>query len=67
MLAAFDRVSQGTSEMMLIAGFSGIGKTAVVCEVHKPIVRQRGYFIQGKFNQFGRNLPFWTLSKPSRT
>ncbi|MCD8486702.1 MAG: AAA family ATPase [Desertifilum sp.] len=61
LLAAFDRVSQGTSEMMLIAGFSGIGKTAVVCEVHKPIVRQRGYFIQGKFNQFGRNLPFWAF------
>ena len=44
--------------MMLVAGFSGIGKTAVVNEVHKPIVRQRGYFIKGKFDQFQRNLPF---------
>ncbi|RCJ37864.1 hypothetical protein A6770_13805 [Nostoc minutum NIES-26] len=43
---------------MLIAGFSGIGKTAVVNEVHKPIVRQRGYFIKGKFDQFGHNIPF---------
>ncbi|MEG4270813.1 MULTISPECIES: AAA family ATPase [unclassified Microcoleus] len=46
------------SEMMLVAGFSGIGKTAVVNEVHKPIVRQRGYFIKGKYDQFGRNIPF---------
>jgi predicted ATPase/signal transduction histidine kinase len=43
---------------MLVAGFSGIGKTAVVNEVHKPIVRQRGYFIKGKFDQFNRNIPF---------
>ncbi|MGK7926829.1 MAG: AAA family ATPase [Spirulina sp.] len=58
LLAAFERVSQGSTEMMLVAGFSGIGKTAVVNEVHKPIVRQRGYFIKGKFDQFNRNIPF---------
>ncbi|MBD2578035.1 ATP-binding sensor histidine kinase [Oscillatoria sp. FACHB-1406] len=46
-----------TSEIMLVAGFSGIGKTAVINEVHKPIVRQRGYFIKGKFDQFNRDLP----------
>ena len=45
-------------ELMLVAGFSGIGKTAVVNEVHKPIVRQRGYFIKGKFDQFKRDIPF---------
>ncbi|MEG4584346.1 AAA family ATPase [Microcoleus sp. MOSTC5] len=44
-------------EMMLVAGFSGIGKTAVIKEVHKPIVRQRGYFIKGKFDQFQRKIP----------
>jgi predicted ATPase/signal transduction histidine kinase len=59
LLAAFDRVAQGTSEMMLIAGSSGMGKTAVVNEVHKPIVRERGYFIQGKFDQVQRNIPFF--------
>ncbi|MDF5706296.1 MAG: AAA family ATPase [Nostoc sp. S4] len=57
LLEAFDRVSLGATEMMLVAGFSGIGKTAVVNEVHKPIVRQRGYFIKGKFDQFQRNIP----------
>uniref|UniRef100_A0A832H8P3 Orc1-like AAA ATPase domain-containing protein n=1 Tax=Oscillatoriales cyanobacterium SpSt-402 TaxID=2282168 RepID=A0A832H8P3_9CYAN len=57
LLAAFDRVAKGASELMLVAGFSGIGKTAVINEVHKPIVRQRGYFIKGKFDQFNRDIP----------
>ncbi len=48
----------GGAEIMLVAGFSGIGKTAVINEVHKPIVRQKGYFIKGKFDQFQRNIPF---------
>jgi predicted ATPase/signal transduction histidine kinase len=58
LLNAFERVSQGHTELMLVAGFSGIGKTAAINEVHKPIVRQRGYFIKGKFDQFNRNIPF---------
>ncbi|MBD2598129.1 AAA family ATPase [Nostoc spongiaeforme FACHB-130] len=58
LLDAFERVAVGTTELMLVAGFSGIGKTAVINEVHKPIVRQRGYFIKGKFDQFNRNIPF---------
>ncbi|MCF4966113.1 AAA family ATPase [Nostoc sp. CMAA1605] len=57
LLQAFERVANGSTEMMLVAGFSGIGKTAVVNEVHKPITRQQGYFIKGKFDQFNRNLP----------
>ena len=58
LLDAFDRVAQGASEIMLVAGFSGVGKTAAVNEVHKPIVKQRGYFIKGKFDQFNYNIPF---------
>ncbi|MGD1903479.1 MAG: AAA family ATPase [Geitlerinemataceae cyanobacterium] len=58
LLEVFERAAAGSTEMMLVSGFSGIGKTAVVNEVHKPIVRQRGYFIKGKFDQFQRNIPF---------
>ncbi|MBD2578032.1 ATP-binding sensor histidine kinase [Oscillatoria sp. FACHB-1406] len=65
LLDAFERVANPTKsasheqvEMMLVAGFSGIGKTVVVNEVHKPIARQHGYFIRGKFDLFNRNLPF---------
>ena len=53
-------------ELMLVAGFSGIGKTAVVNEVHKPIVKQKGYFIKGKFDQFNRNIPFSGLVQALR-
>ena len=58
LLEAFDRVSDGGVEMMLVTGFSGIGKTALINQVHKPITRQRGYFIKGKFDQFQRDIPF---------
>ena len=57
LLYAFDRVSQGASELVLVAGYSGVGKTAVVNEVHTSIVEKRGYFIKGKYNQFNRNSP----------
>ncbi|MCG9886108.1 MAG: trifunctional serine/threonine-protein kinase/ATP-binding protein/sensor histidine kinase [Cyanobacteria bacterium] len=66
LLAAFDRVASGASELMLVAGFSGIGKTAVVNEVHKPITRQRGYFIKGKFDQFNRNIPLFAFVQALR-
>jgi predicted ATPase/signal transduction histidine kinase len=58
LLNAFERVSKGIAEIVLVAGSSGIGKTVVVQEIHKPIVRQRGYFIRGKYDQFQRNIPF---------
>jgi predicted ATPase/signal transduction histidine kinase len=58
LLNAFARVSKGQTELMLVAGGSGIGKTVVIQEIHKPIVRQRGYFIKGKYDQFQRNIPF---------
>jgi predicted ATPase/signal transduction histidine kinase len=58
LLEAFDRVSQGTTELMLIAGYSGIGKSSLVAEVYKPMTKARGYFIAGKFEQFQRNTPY---------
>ncbi|AFY56346.1 PAS domain S-box [Rivularia sp. PCC 7116] len=68
LLAAFNRVAgishhseqpdlKSNNELILVAGFSGIGKTAVVKEVYKPILKQRGYFVKGKFDQFNRNIP----------
>ncbi len=66
LLAAFERVAQGQTELMMVTGSSGIGKTAVINEVHKPIVRQRGYFIQGKFDQFNHNIPFSALVQAFR-
>ncbi len=58
LLKAFERTSEGPTELMLVAGYSGIGKSALVNEVHKPITQKRGYFISGKFDQFQRNIPY---------
>jgi PAS domain S-box-containing protein len=57
LLDSFARVGQGQTELMLVFGFSGIGKTAIINEVHKPITHQKGYFIKGKYDQFNRDLP----------
>ena len=61
LLEAFARVSHGTRELLLVAGYSGIGKTSLVREVHKPITQQRGYFISGKFDQYKRDVPYSAL------
>ncbi|WP_199247534.1 AAA family ATPase [[Phormidium] sp. ETS-05] len=61
LMATFNRVSNGASEIMLVSGYSGIGKTSLVNEVHKPIVKSRGYFIAGKFDQYKRNIPYSAL------
>lgn len=58
LLDAFARVSRGATEIALISGNSGVGKTSIVNEVYKPISATRGYFIAGKFDQFKRNIPY---------
>ena len=61
LLTAFERVadnSQSQIEMMLVAGYSGIGKSSLVAEIHKPNTRLRGYFTAGKFNQFQKSIPY---------
>ncbi len=58
LLQSFDRVSEGITELLLVGGYSGVGKSALVNEVQKPIVRKRGYFVDGKFDQFKRNIPY---------
>ncbi|BDA70097.1 multi-sensor signal transduction multi-kinase [Calothrix sp. PCC 7716] len=63
LLQAFDRVSQGMCEMILVSGYSGIGKSSVVNEINKPITRSCGFFISGKFDQFKRNIPYASLQQ----
>ena len=52
---------------MLVSGYSGIGKTSLIHELYKPIVRQRGYFIAGKFDQVVRNIPYGALTQALRS
>jgi len=49
-------------EMMLVSGYAGIGKSALVQEIYKPITQKHGYFISGKFDQFGRNTPYSAIA-----
>jgi predicted ATPase/signal transduction histidine kinase/tRNA A-37 threonylcarbamoyl transferase component Bud32 len=61
LLSAFEIICQGTKKMVLIAGFSGIGKTALVHEIHQPIVKNQGQFCSGKFDQLKSNIPYSPL------
>lgn len=59
--SVFDSVMQGRREVMLVRGDPGIGKSSLVHEVQKQLVRQRGYFVSGKFDQYQRNIPYASL------
>jgi diguanylate cyclase (GGDEF)-like protein len=63
LLAAFERSAEGSCEMLLVAGYSGIGKSAVVNKVQKQIVARRGCFLAGKFDQFQRDVPYAPLTQ----
>ena len=61
LMASFARSSNGLSEMLLVTGYSGIGKSALIHEVQKPIIARRGCFISGKFDQYQRDVPYASL------
>lgn len=81
LLAAFDRVAapadyssksrskgdRSQIEMMLVSGYAGIGKSALVREIYKPITQRRGYFISGKFDQLQRNIPYSAIVQAFRS
>jgi serine/threonine protein kinase len=63
LLSAFNRVvQQKRGELVLVAGYSGIGKSAVVNELHKVLAPRNGFFLAGKFDQFKRDIPYATLA-----
>jgi PAS domain S-box-containing protein len=68
LLAAFDRVvTSGRPELVLVSGYSGIGKSSVVNELHKALVPPRGLFASGKFDQYKRDIPYATLAQAFRS
>ena len=68
LLAAFDRVvAQGTPELVLVSGYSGVGKSSVVNELHKALVPPRGLYASGKFDQYKRDIPYTTLAQAFQT
>src|SRR6202789_1447394 len=68
LLAAFERVmTHGTTEFVLVSGYSGVGKSSVVNELHKVLVPPRGLFAAGKFDQYKRDIPYATLAQAFET
>jgi PAS domain S-box-containing protein len=62
LLSCFDRIIKtGVPELVLVSGYSGIGKSSVVDELHKVLVQPRGLFASGKFDQYKRDIPYATL------
>jgi len=61
LLAAFERVSEGGNEMILVSGDPGIGKSSLVQEIQKPVVRQRAFFITGKTDINRRSIPYSSM------
>jgi predicted ATPase/signal transduction histidine kinase len=67
LLGVFDRVvATGTPELVLVSGYSGVGKSSLVSELHRPVVRERGVFVSGKFDQYKRNIPYSTIGQAFR-
>jgi serine/threonine protein kinase len=64
LLGAFDRViANGATELMLVSGYAGIGKSSLVNELQKALVASRGLFASGKFDQYKRDIPYATLAQ----
>ena len=61
LLKAFERVSRGEREFVLVSGYAGMGKSALVHELYKPVVAKRGYFVSVKFDQVKRDTPYLPL------
>ena len=64
LLACFDRmVNSGAVELVLVSGYSGIGKSSIVYELHRVLVEPRGLFASGKFDQYKHDIPYSTLAQ----
>ncbi|MGZ0078933.1 AAA family ATPase [Methylomonas sp. YC3] len=62
----YSEVTQGRFRSVLISGLSGIGKTRLIQELQKPLVKNRGYFSSGKFDQYQKNIPYSSLIQALR-
>lgn len=66
LMRAFERAQLGHPQLLTIAGYSGVGKSSLVQEAHKPIAAHGGWYISGKFEALARNIPYAALSEALR-
>jgi predicted ATPase len=68
LLDAFEHmVATGMPILVLLSGYSGVGKSSVINELHKPLVLRRGIFTSGKFDQYKRDIPYATVAQAFQT
>ena len=67
LLAAFESARQGSARLMLVAGYSGVGKSSLIHELHRSIVMRHGAFVSGKFDQLRRDVPYAALGQALRS
>jgi predicted ATPase/signal transduction histidine kinase len=63
LLDTFSHVSQGSTALLLVSGYSGIGKSSLIHEVQGPMIKRKGYFAAGKYDQYNRDVPYSALAK----
>jgi len=63
LLQYFSRAVSGGFELVLVGGYSGIGKSRIIKELGKPIRDRNGFFVEGKFDQFKRDLPYSAMGE----
>jgi predicted ATPase/class 3 adenylate cyclase len=61
LLDAYDHLGQSRSLLVLVSGYSGVGKSAVIKQLQKPISEKKGLYLSGKFDQFKRNIPYFAF------
>lgn len=61
LLNTFNEVATGKTKLLLVSGYSGIGKSFLIHELYKPLLEKRGYFLSGKFEQFKKNVSYVAL------
>jgi len=61
LLESFEHISSGHGQVLLVPGSSGVGKTALINELQKPVRERNGFFINGKFEQYQQNIPYFAF------
>jgi predicted ATPase/class 3 adenylate cyclase/tRNA A-37 threonylcarbamoyl transferase component Bud32 len=63
LISTFEKTAKGETHLLMVTGYSGTGKSALVSEIYKPITSRKGYFVGGKFDQYQRAIPYYAILK----
>ncbi|MDC0745462.1 AAA family ATPase [Polyangium mundeleinium] len=65
--ALFDQACAGATVLSLVAGPSGVGKSALVQTLQGEVRARRGLFAAGKFDQLQRSTPYAAVAQALRS